>query len=120
VITDRLVRDLFGLHRIVQRGTSGGDYQLFTLPHGEWIRLLGRCALVTEDLIEVRVPPGATNVISPAATGNDQVQALVYFNGWMCDAVPLAPRAERFGGELPITGWRAGRSRGGPWRQTRN
>jgi pimeloyl-ACP methyl ester carboxylesterase len=25
------------------------------------------------------------NVISTAATGNDQVQALVYFNGWMCD-----------------------------------
>jgi pimeloyl-ACP methyl ester carboxylesterase len=25
------------------------------------------------------------NVISVAATGNDQVQALVYFNGWMCD-----------------------------------
>jgi pimeloyl-ACP methyl ester carboxylesterase len=26
------------------------------------------------------------NVISVAAVGNDQVQALVYFNGWMCDA----------------------------------
>ena len=25
------------------------------------------------------------NVISAAATGNDQVRALVYFNGWMCD-----------------------------------
>ena len=25
------------------------------------------------------------NVISTAATGNDEVQALVYFNGWMCD-----------------------------------
>ena len=25
------------------------------------------------------------NVISNVATGNDQVQALVYFNGWMCD-----------------------------------
>jgi len=25
------------------------------------------------------------NVISTAATGNDQVRALVYFNGWMCD-----------------------------------
>jgi pimeloyl-ACP methyl ester carboxylesterase len=25
------------------------------------------------------------NVISTAATGNDQEQALVYFNGWMCD-----------------------------------
>ncbi len=25
------------------------------------------------------------NVISNAATGNDQVKALVYLNGWMCD-----------------------------------
>ena len=25
------------------------------------------------------------NVISTAAIGNDQVKALVYFNGWMCD-----------------------------------
>ena len=25
------------------------------------------------------------NVISTAATGNGQVKALVYFNGWMCD-----------------------------------
>jgi len=25
------------------------------------------------------------NVISKAASGNDQVQALVFFNGWMCD-----------------------------------
>src|SRR6202008_2969760 len=25
------------------------------------------------------------NVISPAAIGNDQVKALVYLNGWMCD-----------------------------------
>jgi pimeloyl-ACP methyl ester carboxylesterase len=25
------------------------------------------------------------NVISAAAIGNDQVKALVYFNGWMCD-----------------------------------
>src|SRR5919108_4385748 len=25
------------------------------------------------------------NIISVAATGNDQVQALVYLNGWMCD-----------------------------------
>jgi hypothetical protein len=36
--TGRLVRDLFGLHRIVERGTSGREYELFALPHGEWIR----------------------------------------------------------------------------------
>jgi SAM-dependent methyltransferase len=60
-VTDRLVRDLFGLHRVLRRGTSGSEYQLFTLPHGEWIRLLGRSGLVVEDLIEVQVPPGASN-----------------------------------------------------------
>lgn len=59
--TDRLVRDLFGLHRVVWRGTSGTEYRVFTLPHGEWIRLLAGCGLVVEDLIEVRVPAGATN-----------------------------------------------------------
>jgi len=59
--TDRLVHDLFGLHRVVRRGTSGSEYRLFALPHGEWIRLMGRCGLMVEDLIEVQVPPGATN-----------------------------------------------------------
>ena len=60
-VTDRLVRDLFGLHRVIQRGSSGAEYRLFTLPHGEWIRLMGRCGLMVEDLIEVQVPPGAAN-----------------------------------------------------------
>src|SRR5215469_16307094 len=60
-VTDRLVRDLFGLHRVVRRGTSGSEYRLFALPHGEWIRLLRRCGMVVEDMIEVQVPPGATN-----------------------------------------------------------
>jgi SAM-dependent methyltransferase len=59
--TDRLVRDLFGLHRVVRRGTSGTEYRLFALPHGEWIRLMARCGLAVEDLIEVQVPLGATN-----------------------------------------------------------
>ena len=59
--TDRLVRDLFGLHHVVRRGTSGTEYRLFALPHGEWIRLMARCGLMVEDLIEVQVPPGATN-----------------------------------------------------------
>jgi hypothetical protein len=50
-----------GLHRILQRGTSGSGCQLFTRPPGQWIRLLGRCGLVVEDLIEVQVRPGATS-----------------------------------------------------------
>jgi SAM-dependent methyltransferase len=59
--TDRLVRNLFGLHCVVRKGTSGEEYRLFTLPHGEWIRIMNGCGLVVEDLIEVQVPPGATN-----------------------------------------------------------
>ena len=49
------------LHRVVRRGTSGTRYRLFALPHGEWIRLMARCGLLVEDLIEVQVPPGAAN-----------------------------------------------------------
>jgi len=59
--TERLARDLFGLHQVVRRGSSGSTYQQFTLPHGERIRLLAGCGLVVEDLIEVQVPPGAAN-----------------------------------------------------------
>jgi pimeloyl-ACP methyl ester carboxylesterase len=41
------------------------------------------------------------NVISAAATGNDQVKALVYFNGWMCDEGESQQQLlERFEGSL--------------------
>jgi SAM-dependent methyltransferase len=60
-VTERLIRDLFGLHRVVLRGDSGDEYRVFTLPHGEMIRLLARCGLVVEDLIEVQVPADAVN-----------------------------------------------------------
>ena len=41
------------------------------------------------------------NVISVAATGNNQVQALVYFNGWMCDEGESQQQLlERFEGSL--------------------
>jgi len=41
------------------------------------------------------------NVISMAALGNDQVQALVYFNGWMCDEGESQQQLlERFEGSL--------------------
>ena len=59
--TDRLVRDLFGLHQRVRRGKSGTVYRQFALPHGEWIRVMAGCGLIVEDLIEVQVPPGAAN-----------------------------------------------------------
>jgi SAM-dependent methyltransferase len=63
--TDRLVRDLFGLHRVVRRGTSDAGYRLFTLPHGKWIGLMARYGLTVEDLIEVQVPAGAANTDFP-------------------------------------------------------
>jgi pimeloyl-ACP methyl ester carboxylesterase len=41
------------------------------------------------------------NVISAAAVGNDQVQALVYFNGWMCDVGESQQQLlEKFEGSL--------------------
>jgi pimeloyl-ACP methyl ester carboxylesterase len=40
------------------------------------------------------------NVISMAATGDDQVTALVYFNGWMCDEGESQQLLERFEGSL--------------------
>ena len=41
------------------------------------------------------------NVISMAAVGNDQVQALVYLNGWMCDEGESQQQLlERFEGSL--------------------
>jgi pimeloyl-ACP methyl ester carboxylesterase len=41
------------------------------------------------------------NVISMAAIGSDQVQALVYFNGWMCDEGESQQQLlERFEGSL--------------------
>src|SRR6201999_161161 len=41
------------------------------------------------------------NVISVAAIGNDQVRALVYLNGWMCDVGESQQQLlERFEGSL--------------------
>src|SRR6476660_1871208 len=41
------------------------------------------------------------NVISTAASGNDQVRALVYLNGWMCDEGESQQQLlERFEGSL--------------------
>ena len=41
------------------------------------------------------------NVISNAAASNDQVKALVYFNGWMCDEGESQQQLlERFEGSL--------------------
>jgi pimeloyl-ACP methyl ester carboxylesterase len=45
--------------------------------------------------------PYGGNVISTAAIGNDQVTALVYFNGWLCDQGESQQQLlERFEGSL--------------------
>jgi hypothetical protein len=41
----------------------------FHLSHGDMIRLLRRCGLEVEDLIELRPEPGATAPSSPLAMG---------------------------------------------------
>jgi SAM-dependent methyltransferase len=55
--TDRLVRPLFGLHRMEW---SDDDSVEFHLPHGEMIALLRRCGLQVEELLEIRPPDGST------------------------------------------------------------
>jgi SAM-dependent methyltransferase len=55
-VTDRLVRDYFGMHRVDwDEGTTE-----FNLPHGDWVRLLRSTGFDILDLIEVRPPEGAT------------------------------------------------------------
>jgi hypothetical protein len=55
--TGRLLRPYFGMHRFEW---PDGDSVEFHLGHGEVIRLLRRCGLGVEDLIELRPEPGAT------------------------------------------------------------
>src|SRR3954464_234587 len=51
--------------------------------------------------IVLRRPSYGGNVISTAAIGNDQVKALVYLNGWMCDEGESQEELlERFEGSL--------------------
>jgi SAM-dependent methyltransferase len=64
-VTERLERDLFGLHRI---DWSDGGVE-FHLPHGEWIRLLRETGFEVEGLVELQAPEGATTRHSPYVTG---------------------------------------------------
>jgi SAM-dependent methyltransferase len=56
-VVDRLMRDLFGLHRI---DWPDDDSVEFHLPHGEMIRLLRASGFEIEELIEIQAPPNAT------------------------------------------------------------
>ena len=55
--TERLRRDLFGMYRMTWPDDEGVE---FHLPHGEWVRLLGKHGFEVTDLVELRVPPDAT------------------------------------------------------------
>ena len=55
--TERLRRDLFGMHRMTWPDDDGVE---FHLPHGEWVRVLREHGFEVTDLVELRVPPDAT------------------------------------------------------------
>ena len=54
---DRLLRDLFGLHRVDWPDDPSTE---FALPHGQWIRLLRSNGFEIEDLVEIQAPEGTT------------------------------------------------------------
>jgi SAM-dependent methyltransferase len=56
LVTERLLRDYFGMHRFEWADDPGIE---FHLGHGEWIRLLRTNGFEVEDLVEVRAPEGA-------------------------------------------------------------
>jgi hypothetical protein len=74
--TDRLLRPLFGLHRIEW---SDDDSVEFHLPHGEMIALLRRCGLQVEELLEIRPPDGSTTRYSHVT--------LEWARRWPCEEI---------------------------------
>jgi SAM-dependent methyltransferase len=74
--TDRLLRPYFGIHRFEW---PDDDSVEFHLGHGDMIRLLRRCGLQVEDLLELRPPPDATTRY-PMAT-------LEWSRQWPCEEV---------------------------------
>ena len=60
ILTDeRLKRPYFDLHRVEWPDATDGEVE-FHLNHGDWIRLLTGAGFDILDLVEARVPPGAT------------------------------------------------------------
>jgi SAM-dependent methyltransferase len=74
--TERLLRPSFGMHRFEW---PDDDSVEFHLSHGDMIRLLRRCGLEVEDLLELRPPLGATSS-HPLAT-------LEWARKWPCEEV---------------------------------
>ena len=74
--TERLLRPYLGMHRFEW---PDDDSVEFHLGHGDMIRLLRRCGMEVEDLLELRPPPGAT-ASHPLAT-------LDWARQWPCEEV---------------------------------
>ena len=74
--TDRLLRPYFGMHRFEW---PDDDSVEFHLGHGDMIRLLRRCGLEVEDLLELRPGPGAV-ASHPLAT-------IEWARQWPCEEV---------------------------------
>ena len=72
--TERLLRPYFGMHRFEW---PDDDSVEFHLGHGDMIRLLRRCGLEVEDLLEIRPAPGAI----PAPAGHHRVGPAVAVRG---------------------------------------
>ena len=74
--TERLLRPFFGMHRFQW---PDDDSVEFHLGHGDLIRLLRRCGMEIEDLIELQPLPGAT--------AQHQLATLEWARQWPCEEV---------------------------------
>ena len=81
---ERLLRPYFGMHRFEW---PDDDSVEFHLGHGDMIRLLRRCGLEVEDLLELRPGPGAI-ASHPLAT-------IEWARQWPCEEVWKARKAGR-------------------------
>jgi SAM-dependent methyltransferase len=74
--TERLLRPYFGMHRFEWPDNESVE---FHLGHGDMIRLLRRCGLEVEDLIELRPQPDASTLYPLAS--------LDWARRWPCEEV---------------------------------
>ena len=91
--TDRLLRPYFGMHRFDWPGDESVE---FHLGHGQMIRLLRRCGLEVEDLLELQ--PG------PDATTRYPFVTLEWARQWPCEEVW---KARKPAGVAGIADWTA-------------
>ena len=80
--TEHLLRPYFGMHRFEW---PDDDSVEFHLGHGDMIRLLRRCGMQVENLLELQPPRGA-KASHPLAT-------LAWARQWPCEEVWIARKA---------------------------